>query len=300
MSQAAEVPANSTILASHPNLTFSSGRYSYRMTREGDSTTYTVTDGTDTISLPILWAFGRGTAEQTYILRIGDDVIESRVSFYSSIDGLDITLGATEQPGNLRAEVGRTMDPGSLAACFGCHTTGAVENQKVAFDHVRVGVRCDNCHQGALRHSEAALRGDVANASIKSLKNLSPARIGAVCGRCHRTSEEVLGMDLPAVQTIRFQPYRLALSRCYDDIDVRISCTACHNPHQPAVRNAAAYDAKCLACHQADKQLSRRPCPKATSNCTSCHMPRIELPHAHQSFADHNIRVVRQRAASNR
>ena len=300
MSQAAETPANSAILASHPKLTFVSGRYSYALNRDGDSTTYTVTDGNGTLLLPILWAFGRGSAEQTYVLRIGGDVIESRVSFYSAIDGLDITLGASEEPKTLKEAAGRPLDPASLASCFSCHTTGAVENLKVQFDHVRVGVRCDNCHEGALRHAAAILSGDTAHAGMKSLKNLSSERIGNFCGRCHRTSEDVLAMDLPAVLTVRFQPYRLALSRCYDETDRRIGCTACHNPHQPVVHNAAAYDAKCLACHAADKQTKHRPCPQATSNCTSCHMPRVELPHAHQSFADHNIRVVRQRAALNR
>ena len=33
--------------------------------------------------------------------------------------------------------------------------------------------------------------------------------------------------------------------------DPRITCIACHNPHQPLVHSTAAYDIKCLACHRA-------------------------------------------------
>ncbi len=298
MSQAAESPAESAILASHPKLTFITGPFSYTLTRNGDATLYTVTDGKETLSVPILWAFGRGSAEQTYILRVGDEVLESRVSFYSALNGLDITLGATEQPRTLQEAAGRTLDPASLANCFACHTTGAVENQKVRLDPLRVGVRCDNCHEGALRHAEAIARGDAASAGIKSLKHLSAERSAAFCGRCHRTTEDVLSMNLEPALTIRFQPYRIALSRCYDEIDERISCLACHNPHQPVVHTAALYDSKCQACHAAGNQAKHRACPRASSGCTTCHMPRVELPGAHQSFADHNIRVVRRKTAS--
>jgi hypothetical protein len=298
MSQAAEAAADAAILASHPKLTFQSGPYSYALIREGSATQYSVADGRETLSLPILWAFGRGSAEQTYILRIGEDVIESRVSFYSALDALDLTPGTIKQPSTLREAAGRVLDPGSLALCFGCHTTGAVDKQTVRLDAVRVGVRCDNCHEGALRHAAAVLAGDAANAGMKSLKHLSAEKISNFCGRCHRTSEDVLGMNLESALTIRFQPYRLALSRCYDETDERIGCLACHNPHQPVAHKAAAYDSKCLACHAPGNQEKHRVCSQASAGCTACHMPRVELPGAHQSFADHNIRVVRQRTAS--
>ena len=57
--------------------------------------------------------------------------------------------------------------------------------------------------------------------------------------------------DLGGTGNIRFQPYRLAKSSCYysDPKDRRISCIACHNPHEAVVREPAFYDAKCLSCH---------------------------------------------------
>jgi hypothetical protein len=95
---------------------------------------------------------------------------------------------------------------------------------------------------------------------------------------------------------VRFQPYRLENSRCFIGNDARISCIACHNPHQPLNQNIAYYDSKCLACHADNKAASAgvaaKTCPVAKSNCTSCHMPKVELPGGHAQFTDHFIRVV--------
>jgi len=35
-------------------------------------------------------------------------------------------------------------------------------------------------------------------------------------------------------------------------------------------------------------------CPVGTTKCTSCHMPKIELPDFHHEFTDHRIRTVRK------
>jgi hypothetical protein len=33
-----------------------------------------------------------------------------------------------------------------------------------------------------------------------------------------------------------------------------------------------------------------KPCPKATAECTTCHMPKYEVAEMHASFTDHRIR----------
>jgi hypothetical protein len=54
-----------------------------------------------------------------------------------------------------------------------------------------------------------------------------------------------------------------------------------------------------LACHvnspaaRATKDHPGAACPVGTKECTNCHMPKIEIPEMHTSFADHLIRVVR-------
>jgi hypothetical protein len=69
--------------------------------------------------------------------------------------------------------------------------------------------------------------------------------------------------------------------------------------------NPKFYDAKCLTCH-ASKSAAvtvsttsapslplQKACPVSFENCTTCHMPKVELPGGHSVFNDHYIRVVR-------
>jgi hypothetical protein len=109
-----------------------------------------------------------------------------------------------------------------------------------------------------------------------------------------------MGMaDLGSFGNIRFQPYRLAKSSCYygDPKDRRISCIACHNPHEALVREPTFYDAKCLACHASSTNsrasTAAKPCRTATRRCSTCHMPKTDLPGAHAQFTDHFIRIGR-------
>jgi hypothetical protein len=93
------------------------------------------------------------------------------------------------------------------------------------------------------------------------------------------------------LSNVRFQPYRIFNSKCYSD-DRRISCIACHNPHEPMKRELTFYDAKCAACHST-KEPQAKLCKVGKSDCVSCHMPKVELAGAHYKFADHRIRIVR-------
>jgi hypothetical protein len=108
-------------------------------------------------------------------------------------------------------------------------------------------------------------------------------------------------MGIRGVANVRFQPYRLENSRCWDPDDIRIGCLACHNPHVPRHRDTAFYDPKCLSCHRtaATKRSPKhagKACPVAKGSCVTCHMPKYELPGGHFKFTDHDIRIVRSGA----
>src|SRR5437667_12497112 len=66
MTRALESGKNSAILRANPKLTARIGGYSYEIARAGDESIYTVTDGKQTVRIPIDWAFGQGVAGQTY------------------------------------------------------------------------------------------------------------------------------------------------------------------------------------------------------------------------------------------
>src|SRR5579875_675555 len=110
MAHAMELPAECDILKSHSLLTFQEGPYSYRIERHGDQSIYTVTDGKQTITVPIGWAFGLGVAGQTYVFQKDGVFYESRVSFYTETGGLDLTMGAANaKPTNITEAAGRFM-----------------------------------------------------------------------------------------------------------------------------------------------------------------------------------------------
>jgi hypothetical protein len=294
MGHALELVPDCTILKEHPQLTFASGPYKYTITRDGDRSIYSVTDGTATITVPIGWALGLGEAGQTYVFERNGVYYESRVSFYQATGGLDLTFGAAAiKPANLEQAAGREMPPREALACFQCHSTGAVRGNVLDTGELKPGVRCENCHPQAAHHMERVLAGDAKGAQMPHLAAMSAEETSDFCGRCHRTWADVTQHGPYSPANVRFQPYRLANSKCYDASDPRISCIACHNPHVEVVRGAANYDARCLACHSGKQKI----CPVAKQDCTNCHMPKIGLPGAHRQFTDHQIRIVRANQA---
>jgi len=298
MGRAIELPGANPTLKAHPRMTFRRGAYSYTVETVGDKSTYTVSDGTHTISLPIVWSFGTGG--QTWVLERQGQLYDSLVSYYPSIPGLDITMGEERiSPHTLEEAMGRQLPQSEAKACFGCHATNAVSGGKLALESMETGVSCEHCHVGTNTHLMDAIQGDFGSAPPK-LGKLSAEDISSFCGQCHHTWESVVRGRFNGEVNVRFQPYRLANSKCFDGTDRRISCLACHDPHQDVVRQDSSYDPKCLACHASSSQpasVSARagahPCPVANLNCVSCHMPKVNLPGGHMAFTDHEIRVVR-------
>jgi hypothetical protein len=134
---------------------------------------------------------------------------------------------------------------------------------------------------------------------MKKLSTLGAEDMNDLCGSCHRTWAFVATNGPHNIANVRFQPYRITKSKCYDADDQRIRCTACHDPHDAVSHDAAQYDKACRACHTggADAKAGAKTCPVAKRDCASCHMPRLVLPQSHFRFADHNIRVVRPNEA---
>jgi hypothetical protein len=296
MAQALESVPKCEILKQHTDLTFQEGAYKSRIARDGERSLLTVTDGRETIAVPLLWAFGQGQAGQTYVFERNGAFFESRVSFYNALSGLDLTMGAgNSKPTSLDDAAGRLMVTGEARECFGCHSTGAVSGAQLHLERMAPGVGCESCHGPGEKHLAAVRAGNVPAAKMPKLSSLSAEEMSELCGGCHRTWSQIALNGPRGVLNVRFQPYRLANSKCYDATDSRIRCSACHDPHRPLETNAASYDAKCSACHSigAAAASHTKTCSVAKANCVTCHMPKIELPGAHKRFADHQIRIVR-------
>ena len=293
MAHAMELPAECAILKAHPDLTFQDGPYSYRIERQSDASKYTVSDGKQTITVPLGWAFGLGRAGQTYVFEKDGNLYESRVSYYRALNGLDLTMGATNlKPANLLEAAGRPITHAEGVRCFGCHATDALAGSQLMLNKLTPGIQCERCHGSAENHLQGIKQGKTQLAQMKDLRGMSSEDTSNFCGQCHRTWADIAGSGTLGIANIRFQPYRLTNSKCYDSDDPRIRCTACHDPHNEVKTDATAYDARCQACHSGGKPAARS-CKVATSNCVSCHMPKLELPGSHHKFTDHDIRIVR-------
>jgi hypothetical protein len=126
---------------------------------------------------------------------------------------------------------------------------------------------------------------------------LTPPQSLDFCGACHRAWWDVA--DVTDIHSVRFPALRLEQSKCWGNGDARLICANCHDPHQELAREASAYDGKCLSCHTSSAAEKIPPanvtaaCPVSAKNCTSCHMPKYEIPGMKISFTDHKIRVVK-------
>ena len=300
----AGVPAaESQILALHQHLEFQQGGYRYSLTRGVSQVTYSVSDGSHTMTGLAAWGFGAGEIGQTYLLEQQGLYTEGRLSYYTALGGLDITIGQpADAPLGPEKALGHKLSHDAVQHCFSCHTTASVTSGVFDPQKATPGLSCEACHGPGSAHvgAERAQRYQQAAANIVNPRHLSPSDSVDFCGACHRTWSDV-AMLMPTntgTFNVRFQPYRLEKSRCWGNSgDVRITCIACHDPHQPLVRASAAYDSKCLACHLSPGQAHRptasaRACKVSAGNCVSCHMPKYEVPQAHASFTDHFIRVV--------
>jgi hypothetical protein len=298
MAEAMEPVAVSKVLDANPQLTMRLGPYTYEIKRNGKQSFYSVTDGKDTISVPILHAFGQGRMGQTYLLERDGQLYESLVSFYSESKALDFTVGAPRGvPESLTEAVGHLLSAKEVTSCFSCHATGVLSGSQLRPEKFTHGVRCEACHGPGGAHVAAVKAGEVPAQSIYNPGLLSGDELSQqFCGSCHRGAEEFSVLQSMEINNVRFQPYRLFHSKCYSD-DRNISCTGCHNPHEPLRENAAYYDKKCLECHSLRNKSAKagdgKSCPVADKDCTSCHMPKVEIKAAHFKFTDHYIRVVK-------
>jgi Cytochrome c554 and c-prime len=285
-------------------LTFHLGPYSYRIETVNENKVLSVSDGKSELLQVFLWALGVGHMGQTYVYEQDGSFYESHLSFYSEPRQLDITPGQLRSiPSGLEDAAGRRMTTGEARLCFGCHTTASTSNDQFDPSGAFPGVTCEACHGPGAKHVAAMKSGRFAE-GLKAV--LNPGRMNAVdsvdfCGACHRTWEDVVksGSIGIGVYNVRFAPYRLENSRCWGGGDVRLTCIACHNPHQPLGSEPGAYDSRCLKCHaeRGMKKTRDRPgaaCPVGRKNCAGCHMPKYSPPDLHSRFTDHWIRVVKQ------
>ena len=309
MTRAATRATDTTFLNLAHSVSVAAGSFRYGLTQGPKGLSLSASSGGKTLIQSMAWVIGDGELGRTFLYQAGGNWQQSRVSFYSKAPKLDVTtgLGQAVDPG-LETALGQQLSAQDARSCFACHTVHATTSAGLEPLHAEAGLGCEACHGPAREHvsqmgGQAATRpaalhtGDAPMAGVFDPSRLSPEDSIDFCGACHRTSADARLSTGQAfgLAVVRFQPYRLQESKCWRATkDERLTCVACHNPHQPLVRGAAAYDGKCLQCHSgAATEHAALVCPKATTNCVSCHMPKVPVASMHGEFTDHFIRVAR-------
>jgi hypothetical protein len=173
MRHALSIASESDVLRTHPRMTFRTGAYFYEIVSDGQQNSYRVTNGKQTISEPILYAFGNAHVAQTYVYRRNGKLYEGRVSYYAAIDGLDWTIGdVLHPPPSLEEAAGRDINGDEARNCFSCHGTAAVVSAKLQLDRLIPGVTCETCHGPGGSHASIVLFTSGASVEIFNPKEL--------------------------------------------------------------------------------------------------------------------------------
>lgn len=232
------------------------------------------------------WVFGSGTHAWTYVSRGGNGFVEYRISYYPETKEWNFTPGqGPDDP--LAFSLGQVSSDLGAAACFGCHSTVLVgTKERLDLDRSVLNVGCESCHGAAKAHVESAKEYAEARKAHPEAPP-SPASLVRppkprgeeqvrMCSRCHRQPIDApeghpdVEKDLP-----RFAGAALVRSACFKQSGGKLACTNCHNPHQPASKDASHYDRACLSCHT---KPHGNPCLVGeTARCASCHMPEVKI-----------------------
>jgi hypothetical protein len=305
MAKTAAHASDAEILQAISKMNFSVGKFSYEIRREESGSVYTVTDGAKTFSFPLLWAFGTGRVGQSYLYKKEDGKFyEARVTYFDTLKNLHFTPGrALDAPKDLQEAMERQVPADEIERCFACHTTAATMGKQLDEQKLMLGVTCEACHGPGAKHVAAAQMAsmagtpDAARGTIFNAAHLDPADTVDFCGACHATFWDVKLTGAKSVSTAKSQPYRLEQSKCWGNGDARLTCPACHDPHVQLETESAPYDRFCVNCHAAGLKKTDEHvgavCKVGTKECSSCHMPKVNVPEMHYAFTDHRIRVVR-------
>ena len=294
-------------LHAHSRLTFDVGPYHYLIETDEKHSLYTVTNGKETLSSPLLWAFGTPRVGQSYLFKRDDGrFYEARVTYFATMKALGFTPSRDLlSPKDVEQAMDRQVPVAEVKKCFACHTTAAVIGDQFDEKHLIPGVTCEVCHGPGAKHVAdmkqlANGKLDAAQGNIFNSAHLAPNDQVDFCGACHATWWDVKLTGVVGPSTTRSAPYRLVTSKCWGKTgDPRLVCTACHDPHKPLQTDDASYDHACLRCHTTavgttvTAEHPGKACPVAKTDCSSCHMPKVYVKEMHSDFTDHRIRIVR-------
>jgi hypothetical protein len=119
MARAAMSASLSEILNSHPVMVFGPGKYKYRIETARSQSHYSVSDGNQSLSFSLLWAFGTGRVGQSYLFKKQNaDFFEARVTYFEKLGTIDFTpWRALLSPSSIEEAMDRAVPQGEVMRC---------------------------------------------------------------------------------------------------------------------------------------------------------------------------------------
>jgi hypothetical protein len=254
---------------------------------------------------PVEYVIGSGNHAFGYLVRVGDYLFQSPISFYSRKKIWDVA------PGYERDQNPDFTRPVTIE-CLLCHSgqPRAVEGTLNRYEQPAFraeGISCERCHGQTSAHIKQPSSRNIVNPS-----RLSPRARDSVCEQCHlggearipnpgrriaefqpgQELEEILSVyvyETPGGSGIKVVSHaeQLALSQCAQRSGGRMWCGTCHDPHDKPVNTAPYFRQKCLSCH-GENLVKTHPAP--AEDCAGCHMPRQPARDGgHTAFTEHRI-----------
>jgi predicted CXXCH cytochrome family protein len=253
-------------------------------------------------SYPLAYSVGAGLVGYSYLVRIGDYLFQSPVSFYTQTNTWDLTPGYEAKK---HLDFTRQISSG----CLFCHTGSLhlVAGTTNRFeDPPFTSISCERCHGSARQHLLKPVPGSIVNP-----RTLPARERDSVCEQCHL--EGVVRILNPGRDWWDYKPgdqlekifvtyledagsttlravshsQQLAQSRCARASRGRLWCGTCHDPHASKNNRPAQVRQTCLSCHESIFAAAKH---APAAECVTCHMPRLRPADvAHSAMTDHRI-----------
>ena len=254
------------------------------------------------------YVIGSGNAAFGYLVRVGDALFQSPVTYYTERARWGMAPGMEQE---VHPDFNRPVTP----ECLWCHAgqPAHVPNSVNRYGDPPLepeAISCDRCHGPVARHL-----AEPTAETIFDPASAPPRERDSVCEQCHlggvirilhpgrtfgsfQPGERLedswtvfVGKPRTAGGQDRFQVVshveQLSLSRCAEESGESLWCGTCHNPHESPAEPRAYFSRRCQQCHKGglpSDHVSRG------EDCISCHMPRRQSHDSgHSAFTDHRI-----------
>ena len=221
----------------------------YEVRRSGDRVQFSIASGgKEKFTVPVQAMVGGERHGISFLLGLNQfdgfplerpALIEARYAL-SHTGALVLSPGfRKEKPTDHEDELGRVLSPTFELRCLTCHgkpgTLGA--------GHAG-GVRCESCHGPASAHVDSVTH---AGQQLVKPKRLDGQNSMEVCAQCHSGLSATAHTDpMPEDLLVSSQVPALRNSECFIQSGEKLTCTACHNPHEDSA-SVSQSSVECLS-----------------------------------------------------